>query len=310
MRSNIITGRSGFVGENLEKYLRRKNKKVLGVSRKPSIDGLTYEDLTEKVLDASGAFIHLAGVAHDLKNAHSKSIYFEINTELTKKLFDQFLVSKCEIFIYFSSTKAVADSVEGFLDENVEPRPTTAYGQSKLAAEQYILSKEIPKGKRVFLLRPCMIHGPGNKGNLNFLYKFILKGFPYILGKYINRRSFLSVKNLCFIVLEIIENYEIESGIYNVADDTALSTNEIVNLIHEVLGTSNRSIKVPRTLIKILAKIGDCIPIPLNSEKLQKLTESYVVSNSKIRNALQKELPLSSEQGIRETIHSFIENRI
>lgn len=51
----------------------------------------------------------------------------------------------------------------------------THYGKSKLLAEQYILSKTIPNGKRVYILRPCMIHGTGNKGNLNLLYKIVSK---------------------------------------------------------------------------------------------------------------------------------------
>ena len=113
----------------------------------------------------------MAGKAHDLKNVNDQSEYYIANTEFTKQVFDQFLESDAKVFITLSSVKAVADKPETELTEDYIPNPITHYGKSKLLAERYILNKEIPHGKRVFILRPCMIHGPGNKGNLNLLYK-------------------------------------------------------------------------------------------------------------------------------------------
>ena len=73
-----------------------------------------------------------------------------------------------------STVKAVADEVKGILSEDEIPNPKTHYGISKRKAEEYLLSKELPLGKRLYILRPCMIHGPGNKGNLNLLFNFFL----------------------------------------------------------------------------------------------------------------------------------------
>ena len=190
MKLNIITGNKGFVGLNLVEYFKHCNKKAKGVSRQPSCDEVSYKNLNLEVINTSKSFIHLAGKAHDLKKTSKDKEYFEVNTELTKTLFDQFLESNCEVFIYMSSVKAAADFTVGVLTEDEKPNPITVYGKSKLAAENYILSKEIPKSKRVYILRPCMIHGPNNKGNLNLLYSFVSKGIPYPFGKYANRRSF------------------------------------------------------------------------------------------------------------------------
>ena len=305
MQLNIITGNKGFVGSNLEKYLILQKKQIIGVSRNSSGNEVNYENLNLEKRKSIKSFIHLAGKAHDLKNTSEDNDYFEVNTELTKRLFDQFLVSDCEVFIYMSSVKAVADNVEGKLDENFEPIPVTAYGRSKLAAENYILSKNIPEDKRVYILRPCMIHGPNNKGNLNLLYSFVSKGIPYPFGKYTNRRSFTSVDNLCFIINELIDNVKIESGIYNVADDASLSTIDLVQMISEVLNKPTRILKLPKLFVRLLAKIGDFLPIPINSERLQKLTENYEVSNLKIKKAIKKQLLLSSKEGIKKTIASF-----
>lgn len=304
----LITGITGFVGQNLRRYIERSSScQIFGISRKAEGDQIkSYEDLTTESWNQSSVFIHLAGKAHDLKNTSEDKEYFEVNTELTKILFDQFIESTCETFIYMSSVKAVADEVEGMLHESVIPNPITAYGKSKLGAEEYINNQKLPEGKRVYILRPCMIHGPGNKGNLNLLYNFVSKGIPYPFGKYKNQRSFLSVENLCFVIKELIENTYIPSGVYNIADDVTLSTKKLVTTIGDVINKPAKILNTPKFLVHLIAKIGDVLPIPINSERVQKLTENYCVSNAKIKKAIGKELPLTVEEGIERTIQSFL----
>ena len=154
------------------------------------------------------------------------------------------------------------------LTEDCIPNPITHYGKSKLLAEQYILSKEIPLGKRVYILRPGMIHGPGNKGNLNLLYKIVSRGIPWPLGAYENKRSFCSIDNLCFIIQELIENENIPSGVYNVADDEPQSTNELISLIAVSQGRKTRIWNLPKSIINSIAKFGNLIKLPLNTERL------------------------------------------
>jgi nucleoside-diphosphate-sugar epimerase len=307
MKTDImVSGSTGFVGQNLTPFLEKEGWKVIPLSRKQNTKiTVTYDRIDKTDFDQSNAFIHLAGKAHDLKNTSLDEEYYEVNTELTKTLFDLFLESNCKTFIYFSSVKAVADQVEGILKEEHPYQPETVYGKSKALAEQYLLSKELPKDKRLYILRPCMIHGPNNKGNLNLLYSFVCKGIPYPFGKYQNKRSFVSVENLCFIINELIDNSKIESGIYNIADDASLSTIDLVKVMGKVLNKPLRILNVPKTFVNVLAKIGDALPIPINSERLQKLTENYEVSNDKIKKAIQKELPLSAKEGIEKTIASF-----
>ena len=292
----IITGATGFVGKNLSKFLKEKGHHISPLSLRKAWE-----------LDQNAeAIIHLAGKAHDTKNTSAEKEYFEINTELTKKLFKEFLNTTAQDFIYFSSVKATADTVEGFLDENHKSNPQTPYGKSKLEAEEFLLSQKLPENKRLFIIRPCMIHGPGNKGNLNLLYKFVQKGIPYPLAAFENKRSFLSIDNLNFLILEMLSNKNVGSGIYNFADDEVLSTNELVKLIANTSGKKEKLWKISSKLISATAKMGDMMKLPLNSERLKKLTENYWVSNQKIKNALGiAKLPVSASEGLEKTIKSF-----
>lgn len=288
----FITGSSGFVGKNLLKNF--ENTYTFSKYEKEASININQEIV-----------IHLAGKAHDLKNITDPSEYYEVNTNLTKALFDKFIDSNASVFITLSSVKAVADDLECELTEDYIPNPITHYGKSKLHAEQYILSKQIPKGKRVYILRPCMIHGPGNKGNLNLLYKIVRIGFPWPLGAFENNRSFCSIDNLFFIIRELIKNDQIPSGVYNIADDKPISTNELINLISVGLGKKSHIWNVPQSLIKSFSKLGDILRLPLNSERLIKLTETYIVSNTKIKNAINKPLPISAKDGLIKTFNSF-----
>jgi len=298
MRS-IISGSTGFVGKNLIEYFERSGINFLPLSR---------EDLYKSNAIQFGkddTVIHLAGKAHDLKSVSLPEEYYKVNYDLTRKLYDAFLNSEASKFIFISSVKASADQAEGMLTESDSPDPKTHYGKSKLMAEQYIQSHALPMGKSCYILRPCMIHGPGNKGNLNLLYQFVSKGIPYPLAAFENKRSYLSVENLCFVIREIIERDDISSGVYHVADDEALSTNELVSLIAKESKHPARLWRLSPRLIKALAQFGDKFKLPLTTERLNKLTENYIVSNQKLKNALQKELPIGTRDGIVKTIQSF-----
>jgi nucleoside-diphosphate-sugar epimerase len=291
-----ITGATGFVGTNLQDYLKTSHDlKSMSVRYQSN----QQFDLT------TDAIIHLAGKAHDLKKVVNPKEYYEANFELTKQLFDSFLTSSASVFIFMSTVKAVADTVEGILTEEAVPNPKTHYGIAKQQAEQYILAQELPQGKRVYILRPCMIHGPGNKGNLNLLYQLVSKRLPWPLGDFKNKRSFLSIENLCFVIKQLLENTVIPSGVYQVSDDLPLSTNELISLLGSSLGQRSRIVSIPSNWIKGIAKLGDYLHLPLNSERLQKLTENYVVSNKKIIEAIGKPLPVASKEGLLITFDSF-----
>lgn len=308
----LITGINGFVGTNFTNDWS-VNHTIYGLDiHQPEKEGVERTfgwDELGKVPPVE-AIVHLAGKAHDTKNQSEAKAYFDINTGLTQKIFDYFLQSDARTFIFFSSVKAVADSVPGdVLTEEVVPTPVGPYGESKIRAEEYLLSKmELThtRGKRVFILRPCMIHGPGNKGNLNLLYSVVRKGIPWPLGSYENMRSFCSIDNISYVVEQLIMKENIDSGIYHVGDDEPISTNELIKLISESVGKRARIWRLPKGFMNVAASVGGSLKLPLNKERLRKLTENYVVSNAKIKQALGiDKMPVSAKEGMRKTLDSF-----
>jgi nucleoside-diphosphate-sugar epimerase len=333
----LITGASGFVGSHLVRGFVGRGDVVdvldlgqvapEGVRQSFHWDGLEQVDLS-----VYEAVIHLAGLAHDVRGESHEEAYMKVNYGLTKRVFDQFLeASKApssegretgsgkRSFIFFSTVKAVADRVEGeVLTEEAVPRPVGPYGESKRKAEEYIWEALEKAGAgaeggggaegaavKVYVLRPSMIHGPGNKGNLNLLYQVVRRGIPWPLGAFDNKRSFTSARNLCFLVGELAAG-TIPSGVYHVADDEPVSTNRLIELICKSLGKRPKIWHMHAGLIKWFARVGGVLHLPLNPLRLQKLTENYVVSNRKLKEALNLEaLPYHTEEELLQTLESF-----
>ncbi len=309
----LITGINGFVGTNFTCSWSKRHK-LFGLDiKQPDKEGVEqifgWDNLDN--LPPLDAIVHLTGKAHDTKNKRLTHSYFDINVGLTQKIFDYFMESDAKTFVFFSSVKAAADSVPGdILTEDVVPHPVGPYGESKIKAEQYILNymKKDPRvnDKNIYILRPCMIHGPGNKGNLNLLYNVVSKGIPWPLGSYENLRSFCSIDNISFVVEQLIVKDDIESGTYHVGDDEPISTNELIGMISESVGKRSRIWRLPKGLMNVAASIGGVLHLPLDKIRLRKLTENYIVSNDKIKRALGIEsMPVSAIEGMKRTLESF-----
>lgn len=306
----LITGIHGFVGNNFVKDLSRDNilygLDIVFPKKKGVVKTYSWDDLSKNVIPPVDVIIHLAGKAHDLKNKTLFDVFYDVNTRLTKRIYDYYLSSSAKKFIFFSTVKAAADRVKGpILMEDEAMHPVGPYGESKAKAEEYIKSKWKSKDKKTYIIRPCMIHGPGNKGNLNLLYHVVRRGLPWPLGDFNNRRSFTSIDNLCFVIKKILVK-DIPSGVYQMGDDESVSTNELIEVMCLILGKKVRIWRCPKVFMRCLAVMGTFLHLPLNNERLRKLTENYVVSNRKIETVLGiNKMPISANEGLIRTIKSF-----
>lgn len=306
----FITGVTGFVGSNLVKHFSNTpDFSIMGHSRKVSTAERQLQpfnikivsDFSARLLDESkiDCVIHLAGIAHDLSNQYQPQDYYRVNEEGTKKVYEEFLQSKASKFIFVSSIKAAVDVAHQPVTEDAMPNPVTDYGKSKLKAEQFIQSKA-GVGKKFYILRPAMMHGPGNKGNLNLLYRFVKTGMPFPFGAFKNQRSFLSIGNFNFVVQQLVHR-EIPSGIYHLADDGFLSTTELYRVIADALGKKPRVWNIPKNWIRNFAAFVG------KQHLVNKLAEDMMVSNERIVNVLGAQLPVTLMDGIRKTIKAFHE---
>ena len=285
----LISGAYGFVGTNLCRYLVGKGHEGIALDiAKGKVDVYsafyTWDDLDKIDWPSIDAVVHLAGKAHDTKNVTKPQAYFDINVGLTQKLFNA-CGDKVKTFVYFSSIKAVDGD--------------TPYAQSKREAEKWL-------DGRAVILEPAMIHGPGNKGNLNLLFAVVKHGIPWPLAAFENRRSFTSIGNICAVV-EALCKGSVSNGIYPMCDDEPVSTNRLIELIAESRSKKPKLWRLPKGLMRVGAKVGDVLRLPLNTERLGKLTEDAVVDNSKIKAALGwATMPIRAEDGLRTTLQSFI----
>jgi nucleoside-diphosphate-sugar epimerase len=305
----VITGPLGFVGSHLAPYLAGRGVEVWALGRTATaapvggrqaandrradsyarvFEWQRLEDIPWREVDA---VIHLAGKAHDTSNTSEERDYFAINVGLTERLLAAIRVHDRSgrpaplRFMLFSSVKAAADRVEGVLTETTPPTPQTPYGRSKLAAEAAVAQAAVAGVVDPLILRPCMIHGPGNKGNLTLLHGIVQRGIPWPLGSFKNRRSFASIGNVCAVVEALLQGMA-PAGIYQVADDEPLATTDVVRLMAHAMRRSARIWSLPPAWVRVAARLGDHAHLPLNSERLKKLTEPYVVSNAALKAAL------------------------
>jgi nucleoside-diphosphate-sugar epimerase len=305
----VITGTTGFVGTNVKAFLASKDYEIVALDRTQGQGSFTFGEISSPICRGA-VWIHLTGKSKDVQAPALLAEYLTANVELTKTVFQAFIDDvTASTFIYFSSVKAAAAKVEGVLTEADELEVDVPYGLSKRLAEKYLLGITLPPGKRLIIIRPTMIYGPNSTGNLFSLFSFIKKGIPYPFSAFSNSRSLLSIDNLNYVILKIINDPGFHPGIYNVADDGVISTNEIIDIIGRSLAKKPFLLPIPRTLIAGLASVGEKLHLPFNKKVVGKLTENYVVSNAKLVAELGCPLPFETRNSLEELFRSLAARR-
>ena len=281
-----IIGASGFVGTNLCKSLQAQI-----ITKSVRTD--------QRFLVEGEVIIHLAGIADARNSSITWEDYFLVNTELTKKVFDAFVDSSAKKLIILSSVKAITEAYSGVITENLPETPTSFYGKSKLAADQYVFSTTLPAGKSIYVLRPTVITGPGVKGNLQRFNKYANHPLGWILSAFNAKRSFCNIKNFGFVVQQLIDRENIPSGIYLVADDDPLSAADLLIVLSGKTGINPLLKGLASVLKGGLVLLSKIFPIKGIPQALETLNTSYLVSNQKIVSALGQKLPFSSQDGVK-----------
>ena len=253
----LVTGASGFLGRALIAALSSSKHKVrasvrrtsavefpIDVAIAPLVDLKSTVDWTQSV-DQVDTIVHLAGVAHagpDIPDA----LYDRVNHCATAELAAAARRAGVKQLVFVSSVRAqsgpIADHV---LTEADEPRPTDAYGRSKLAAESAVRDSGVP----FTVLRPVLIYGPGVKGNFAALARLACSWLPLPFGLFHNHRSLLSRDNLVTAVQFVLSRTP-SGETYLVADAEPVSLADIIASIRRGLGRSPGLFNMPPSLIR------------------------------------------------------------
>jgi nucleoside-diphosphate-sugar epimerase len=203
-------------------------------------------------------------------------------------------------FIFLSSIGAVTTLSDTIINESSECNPDTPYGRSKLKAEMEIKQLCENSTMTYTILRPTLVYGANNPGNMERLLKLVAKGLPLPLGGVNNSRSLVYVGNLVDAIITCINHPNAKNQTFIVSDGEDLSTPELIRGIGKAMNKTPLLLPIPSSLIKIGTKLLG------KAEAGDRLLGSLQVDSSKIRETLNWQPPYTVEEGLKITADWFI----
>lgn len=308
-----ITGGSGFIGTHLTNSLIAAGHtiKILDIQASKAYPDLyqycdirDYEQLKEN-LEGTETVIHLAAVHRD--DIKPATLYEETNVQGTKNLCDaakDLGISK----LIFTSSVAVYPLNADTPDEAIQPDPFNAYGRSKLLAEGVLRDwyQALPNERNLMILRPSVVFGEGNRGNVYNLINHIHQNRFVMIGDGQNKKSMAYVTNLCGFTESVLLN---QTGykLYNYCDKPDMAMNDLVSNIYVNLGKQNKpNLRIPYRFAKIIGYLCDILPIrlPLSHVRVEKFCAETQINANAAHHVFSPAISL--DQALKQTIaHDF-----
>jgi nucleoside-diphosphate-sugar epimerase len=251
-----LTGSTGFIGQHLLRELPKRGYRLRVLLRRPTsvsmpsgsavIGDLARPQNMAAALEGVDAVIHSAGIAHAMSGIPEDD-YRVLNTEATLALARAAGRAGAKRFVFLSSIRAqTGPTADAVLTEDLEPRPTDAYGKSKLAAERGLAELDLDW----VALRPVLVYGPGVKGNMAELMRFAGSPYPLPLGGLRARRSLLALDNLLDAVETVLGAPAPLRRALVVADRESLTVGEMIAAMRQGLGRGPRLVPMPAVLLE------------------------------------------------------------
>jgi nucleoside-diphosphate-sugar epimerase len=313
MNNILVTGATGFIGGHLLPVLHKKNLQITLAVRNDLPEKLNPDykvfnvgeieentDWTEALKEVD-TVIHLAARAHQLNDQaiNPEAEFLRINCEGTEALVKQAIASGVKHFIFISSIGAMGTLSEQILTEKSPCHPDSPYGRSKLQAEQALIELCQNSPMTWTILRPTLVYGIGNPGNMERLMKLVKTGFPLPLGSIKNRKSFVYVGNLVDAIITCINHPNAKNQTFIVSDGDDLSTTDLIRRLGKALRKSPLLLPVPAELLRLTTKLLGKADIG------DRLLGSLQVDSSKIRQMLDWTPPYTVDQGLQATADWF-----
>lgn len=323
MNSILITGATGFVASHSIPRLLEDKWQVMAAVRSDNhqlpanvaavnVGNIDRNTNWHHALSGIDIIIHLASRAHILQEqvADPEAEFLQVNAEGTANLVKQAIAAGVKHFVFISSIGAMATQSDRPLSERSPCQPDTPYGRSKLKAEQVLIQLASQSSMTWTILRPPLVYGWGNPGNMERLIKLVKHGSPLPFGAVKNRRSLVFVGNLVDAIAIALNHPHARNQVFLVSDGQDLSTPELIQKIADNLKQPNKLLPVPPSWLQFAGYLGDSLqnfskrPFPLTTSTIDRLLGSLVVDSSYIQTTLNWKPPFTVDQGLEQTLRS------
>lgn len=312
----LITGSGGFIGSRVAQCLTAEGRNVRRFVRCVSADGneivgdLVNPEALRIACEGVNTVFHCAGYAHAF-SAHDEEEsrrHWQINFEGTRNLLEAAGGAGVRRFVFLSSVKAMAEPGESCTNEDLFGKPQTAYGQSKLAAEEVVIDAGLRYGMHVVNLRLAMVYGSGGRGNLERMGRLVRKGLFPPLPETGNRRSLVHVDDVVSAMRLVAADDRANGRTYIVASHEAPSGRQLFEALRAALGLQPCGLAMPEGLFRLAGRAGDVIErmagrrMPLDSEVVTRLLDSACYSPARIEKELGWLARVPLAEGLREML--------
>ncbi len=316
MNTLLVTGANGFVGSKLCHTAAEKGYSVRAVlkqivkSRLPGgLDFAVVNDIGpftdwSAALKGMDVIIHLAARVHVMNESlkHPLAEYRRINVEGSRHLALMAVQAGVKRFVYVSTAKVNGESSGANpFRETDSPSPQDAYSISKWEAEEALHDISSRTGLEMVIMRPPLAYGPGVRGNMLKLLRYIDRGYPLPFGGISNKRSFISLDNLVDVLLMSATNTECAAQTFLISDGEDLSTSELIKLIAGAMNRNPHLINIPGKAFSIIGAM-----IPALRPMIGRLTESLVVDSTLFRSMTGWRPCQSVNDGIKSMVSEYL----
>lgn len=312
----LVSGASGFIGQRLVSRLCTDGQacrplvRIQGGGASAVVADLADRDALTGACSGVASVLHCAGYAHAFSSlsGDASAKHWAVNFEGTRNLVEAAGQAGVKRFVFLSSVKAMAEPGEVCADENFPGLPETAYGQSKLAAEQAVLAAGQRYGMHVVSLRLSMVYGAGGRGNLERMGHLVKSGVFPPLPETGNHRSLVHVDDVVSAIRMVADDDRANGRTYIVAGREAPSGRGLFDALRQAQGLPPCNWSVPASALSMAAKLGDGLEklagrrLPLDSEVVDRLLKSAWYSPARIERELGWRAKVSLMDGLSEML--------